>query len=225
MSGFEVRRITKGQAAQMVTAKHYSRKMPIFWHGFGLIRNEMIEGVVIYGQPSPAIQKHAFKDRHFPLMELSRLVIQCNDKNAASLLIGRSLKMLPSCAVVSYADSEYGHSGCVYQATNWLYTGQTLSHDHAYILDGKRIHPMTLRDAGITNPKKWAKENGIETIRPSPKHRYFTFVGRRKDKISMRAALNYEIIAEYPKLDQSRYDDGPKISIMLESDRQISLFD
>jgi hypothetical protein len=38
--------------------------------------------------------------------------------------------------VVSYAEIEAGHTGVVYQATNWIYTG--LSDRHAeWRLDGK----------------------------------------------------------------------------------------
>lgn len=153
----EVIKIDKETADRFVSEKHYTRSPSIFWAGFALVENGMIEGVVVYGQPSPPIQKHAFKDRDFRLYELSRLVVQSRTKNASSFLVANSLKMLPApCAVVSYADSEMGHAGIIYQATNWLYTGSTVSHDHVYIVDGKRTHPMTLRERGITDPKKWA---------------------------------------------------------------------
>lgn len=172
-----------------------------------------IEGVVVYGQPSPPIQRHAFRDRDFRLYELARLVVQTDARNAASFLVGRSLKMLPPpCAVVSYADSEWGHAGIIYQATNWAYTGPVVSHDHLYLVDGVRTHPMTLRDRGITDPKRWARENGIETVRPHPKHRYFTSVGDRRQRREIMAKINYPIITEYPKAPASRYDDGPTLT-------------
>jgi hypothetical protein len=195
-----------------VLEKHYSRRASIFWAGFGLIENGMVEGVVVYGQPSPPIQKHSFKDRDFRLYELARLVVQTKTKNAASYLVGNSLKMLDSpCAVVSYADMEQSHSGIVYQATNWLYTGSTVSHDHMYIVDGERVHPMTLRDRGITNPKEWARDNNIHTVKPFPKHRYFQVIGDKRQKRDMLRKLQYAVINKYPKCDQSRYDDGNKI--------------
>lgn len=92
----------------MVT-KHYSRRASIFWAAFGLVINNKIEGVVVFGQPSPPIQRHAFDARDFRLYELARLVVQTEVKNAASFLVGSALRMLPApCAVVSYADSEWG---------------------------------------------------------------------------------------------------------------------
>ena len=209
----QVIQTTKQICDEFVLKKHYSHRAPIFWKGYALVENGKIEGVCVFGQPSPPIQKYAFKDRDFRLYELARLVVQTKTKNAASFLVGNALKILEPqpCAIVSFADSEYGHCGYIYQATNWLYTGATVSHDHAYIVDGKRVHPMTLRDMGITNPKEWAKEKGIETIAPMPKYRYFQFSGNKRDKKIMREKLLYHVIKEYPKCEPKRYDDGEKI--------------
>jgi hypothetical protein len=207
-------KLSKAECEEWVKTKHYSRRASIFWAGFGLEINGMIEGVCVYGQPSPPIQKHAFKDRDFQLFELARLVVQTPQKNAASFLVGNSLRMLSSpCAVISYADTEQGHSGIVYQATNWHYTGATKSHDKAYMVAGKRTHPMTLRDQGITDPTRWAKENGIAMVPPMEKHRYFQFVGDKRQRRSMAAKLQYPIVSTYPKSPRSRYDDGAAISM------------
>jgi hypothetical protein len=205
--------IEKSVAEQFVVNKHYSRRSSIFWAGFGLEENGQITGVAVYGQPSPPIQRHAFRDRDFRLYELARVVVQSKTKNASSFLVANSLKLLEPkpCAVVSYADMEQNHCGIIYQATNWLYTGATKSHDKSYIVDGKRTHPMTLRDRGITDPGRWAKENGIQTVPPMEKHRYFQFIGSKFQKASMRSRLIYPVIDAYPKCDQSRYDDGPEI--------------
>jgi len=207
-------KVTKQQADEFVLKKHYSHRAPIFWEGFGLEEDGAIQGVVVFGQPSPPIQRHAFRDRDFRLYELARLVVQTKAKNAASFLVGNALRMLDGpCAVVSYADMEQAHCGIIYQATNWIYTGATVSHDHAYIVEGKRVHPISLRDQGITDPKRWAKENGIQTVKPMPKHRYFYVCGTKRDRKRILASLNYPIIPEYPKCDQRRYDDGEKIEM------------
>ena len=214
----KVVQINKKIADEWVKKKHYSRRPSIFWKGFALVIDDKIEGVVIYGQPSPPIQRYSFKDRDFRLYELSRLVIQTKIKNAASFLIGNSLKMLEKpCAIVSYADSNYNHCGYVYQATNWLYTGATKSHDHTYIVDGERLHLMTVRDRfGVTNLKKWAKENNIKTEKPKEKHRYFYICASKKQKKRMLKTLKYEIIDKYPKIKPERYDDGDRIDMGVE---------
>lgn len=205
--------VTKAVAEIFVTTKHYSRRASIFWAGFGLEEGGFITGVAVYGQPSPPIQKHAFADRDFRLYELARVVVQSKTRNAASFLVANSLKMLEPqpCAVVSYADMEQNHCGIIYQATNWLYTGCTKSHDKSYIVDGKRVHPISLRDKGITDPTRWAKENGIQMVPPMEKHRYFTFCGSKTAKRVMQAKLTYAAVPTYPKCDQKRYNDGALI--------------
>jgi hypothetical protein len=204
--------LSKKMCEEWVKTKHYSHRASIFWAGFGLEIDGMIEGVCVYGQPSPPIQKHAFADRDFQLFELARLVVQTDRKNAASFLVGNSLQMLSApCAVISYADSEQGHSGIIYQATNWIYTGATKSHDKMYLVDGVRTHPMTLRDRGITDPTRWARENGVPMVHPMEKHRYFQFVGNRRQRRDMLLKLKYPVVPSYPKSPHSRYDDGDTI--------------
>jgi hypothetical protein len=192
--GKRVVRANKSVCDSFVREVHYSKRPSIFWAGFALCEGVRVTGVCVFGQPSPPIQKHSFLDRDFNLYELSRLAIKSEDRNAASFLVGNALKRLERpCAVVSYADSSWGHSGIVYQATNWLFTGSTKSHDHLYLVDGVRTHPMTLRDRGVTSPKDWAKENGIQTLPPEPKHRYFYLCGDRKQKREMLHKLRYPV--------------------------------
>jgi hypothetical protein len=124
------------------------------------------------------------------------------------------------CAVVSYADSEWGHAGIIYQATNWTYTGPVVSHDHLYLVDGIRTHPMTLRDRGITDPKRWARDNDIKTVKPSPKHRYFFAVGDKRQRRSIMAKLAYPVVCEYPKANAVRYDDGPALDVFASPQQQ-----
>jgi hypothetical protein len=206
-----VKKITKEVANSIVSQKHYSRRLGIFWEGFGLFKNDVLIGVCCFGQPSAPIQKYSFKDRNFRLYELTRLVVDSGHKNAASFLISRAIEMLKEkpCAIVSYADSAFGHSGIVYQATNWLYTGATVSHDSLYVIDGIPTHAMTIRDKyKITNPSEWAKENNISKIKPSQKHRYFYFVGSKNQKKLMREKLTYEVASKYPKSEKTYYDAG-----------------
>jgi len=208
-----VKPITKKIANAVVSNKHYSRRLGIFWEGFGLFKDDILIGVCCFGQPSAPIQKYAFKNRDFRLYELTRLVVDSGHKNAASFLISQSLKLLSNkpCAIISYADSAHGHSGIVYQATNWIYTGSTISHDKLYVVGGIPTHPITLRDKyGITNPTEWAIKNNIERISPKPKHRYFYFVGDKNEKKRMRSMLEYAEISNYPKSAKTTYDAGDK---------------
>ncbi len=216
-----VQRIDKALADKVIREKHYSRRLGVFWEGYGLFDGSDLLGVCCFGQPSAPIQKHAFKDRDFRLYELTRLVVEQGVKNGASALIGGALALLSErpAAVISYADSAHGHCGIVYQATNWLYTGAVKAHDSLYLVDGVPTHPMTLRDKlGILDPARWAKEHGIARIPAQPKHRYFQFVGNRKEKHTMRNKLAYPVLQAYPKADKTMYDAGPTISHIFGTD-------
>ena len=71
--------------------------------------------------------------------------------------------------IISFADTEQGHDGIIYQAGNWLYLGTTPP-DKFPIIDGVKRHPRTLSDMikrGIVE-----KRSDIEHIETKPKHRY-----------------------------------------------------
>lgn len=207
-----VERIDKKTAGKIIGAKHYSKRLGIFWEGFSLIHDGVIIGVITYGQPSAPIQKHAFNNRDFRLYELTRLVIDRGaPRNAASYLIAHSLALLSvkPCAVISYADSAQGHCGIVYQATNWLYTGGNVAHDCLYRVGNELLHPMTLRDRfGVLDPVAWAKTNCVERVKGGVKYRYFQFIGTKAQKREMLAKLKYNVESTYPKTDKTLYDDG-----------------
>jgi len=216
---WKILRLTKSAIKPIVEARHYSKRLGIFWEGYALIENEEITGVCVYGQPSAMIQKHAFSEKDFRLYELTRLVVWSENKNARSYLIANSLKMLsvkPS-AVISYADSNYGHCGIVYQATNWIYTGSPTACGKNVVIDGKTYHPQTLTDMGIKNQHKWAKEKGYELIPQKPKHRYFFFNGNKREKLKMKNKLSYPIIERYPKGEKTMYETDSS-NITLKSD-------
>jgi hypothetical protein len=221
----QVIQATKSQCDPFILTKHYARRKCIFWKGYALIEDGAIQGVAVFGQPSAPIQKYAFVDRDFRLYELARVVVQTRTANAASFLIGNALKMLEPkpCAVVSYADMEQSHCGIIYQATNWIYTGSTLSHDKSYIVNGERLHPTTIRDRfGVTDPTRWAQENGYQMLAPQQKHRYFYLIGSKSQKRNMLKSLKYPIINQYPKCPKSMYDDGDPITLRIKL--QDSLF-
>lgn len=194
--------------------KHYAKRIPIIKFSFGLYVNNYLVGVVTYGPtPTPQVQKHMLGEGwETKIVELNRLCIDCDQENAASFLVSKSLKMLPKpMAVVSYADSGQGHVGYIYQATNFIYTGAVTAHDDEYLIYGKKTHARSLSSMGITSPKEWAKKNNIEIVKAKPKHRYVYFCGNRKQRKEMMNLLKYEIVETYPKGESKRYNAGGKV--------------
>jgi hypothetical protein len=220
---FSVQPIEYGKAMEWCLNKHYARRKPMFQFSFALVdKSDNVQGIVVYGRPPVQIEKSVFLGlikEPYKVYELTRLVIQVTDKNAASFLVGNSLKMLPkNNIVVSYADSNMNHCGIVYQATNWIYTGSNKAHDCEYIVDGKKMHPKSITERfGITAIAKWAKENNIETIKPKEKHRYFFINADRKTKAEMIKKLRYPVLKNYPKCDKKMYDAGELILMKIKT--------
>lgn len=176
--------------------------MPNIQYAFGLLADEVLVGVVTYGQPpSPSLCKGiAGEENRKNVIELNRLVLlpDLNGNNNASILISRSLKMLPKdLFVVSYADwGGWQHVGYVYQATNWLYTGLTKRRTDKYSESGHSRHY-----------KKGETRRQIRT----EKHRYVYLTGNRKRQLKQ---LKYPVITPYPKGDSKRYDVDNPVSIV-----------
>jgi len=202
------------EAEPWLIEKHYAKRVPIIKYAFGLYENDILIGVVTYGPtPTPMVQKFMLgKGWENNILELNRLCVNSENKNACSFLVGKSLAMLPKpMAIVSYADGGQGHVGYIYQATNFLYTGAVTAHDDEYCINGKKTHPRTLTARGISSPKEWARENGIEIIKAKPKHRYVYFCGNKSQKNQMKNLLTYKIYEKYPKGESKRYDDGGEV--------------
>lgn len=77
---------------------------------------------------------------------------------------------------------------------------------------------------GITNPSKWAKDNGFKKIPPALKHRYFYLCGTKRERRSMLDSLQYEVRSDYPKSPKTNYDDGPRIDMLFEPEIPIFSF-
>jgi hypothetical protein len=189
--------------------------MPCVQYAFGLFEDNVLRGIVTYGPPpTPAIKQAIFGGEMQDIVfELNRLCIDTPIENAASILIGRSLGMMPkpSC-IVSYADGGQGHVGYIYQATNFMFIGSVTAHDCEFEVNGVKTHGRALTDRGITNHIEWAKANNVKMIKPMPKNRYVFFCGDRRQKRQMLSALKYPV-EPYPKGESRRYDASATVQI------------
>ena len=105
----EVERITYQETKPFILGIHYARRMPCVQYAFGAFEEGKLIGVVTYGQAASAAlcKGIAGEKNRKNVLELNRLVIlpEHNGENIASMLVGKSLKMLPPRTfVVSYAD-------------------------------------------------------------------------------------------------------------------------
>lgn len=189
-TSYKVERITYNDTKPFILDIHYAKRMPSISYAYGLfLKNELV-GIVSYGSPaSPSLCKGiaGLENKSF-VLELNRLVLKYNRKNEASMLVGKSLQLLPKPKIiVSYADTHQNHVGFVYQATNFYFTGTS--------------KPRT--DIAGKNGKHSRHHLGDKTKRVfrSAKHRYVYLVGSKKDKKYFLNNLKYPLL-NYPKKNE-----------------------
>ena len=217
MSDIIVAPIPASESAPWILTRHYARRMPPVSYAFGAFRGAELIGVVTFGTPASAPLREGACGAEWieSVLELNRLCCE-NGKNVASLLVGRSLRLLPRPSiVVSYADTAQGHIGYIYQATNFIYTGLSAKRTDWKIKGREHLHGATIADEsrGQENRAEWMREKYGEDFylqdRPR-KHRYIYFCGDRRQVRAMRAALKYKV-EPYPKGESARYDASAKI--------------
>lgn len=201
----EVKQITYNETKPFILAVHYARRMPCIQYAYGLFDENRLIGVITYGQPaSPSLCRGiAGEENKKNVLELNRLVIlpEYNGKNCASILISKSLRMLPPRRIiVSYADiGGWGHVGYVYQASSFYYTGMTKPRTDKY--SGENGHS-----------RHYVKDEKRRQIRTA-KYRYVTITGTKRDKKELLKQLKYPIIHTFPKGDNTRYDTNNPVPL------------
>jgi len=115
--------------SNFVIKHHYKHKAGASGWSFGAFFDGQLVGVCGFGKLAShtATRGVAGAERADCVWELNRLVLLDEiPKNSESRFIGWCLRQLPKgTIVVSYADTAKNHTGVVYKATNWIYTGLT----------------------------------------------------------------------------------------------------
>ena len=185
---------------------HYARRGPSISHAFGLYDNSELVGVVTYGTPPSApLRRGIAGDEHIgDILELNRLCLKYNRKNEASMLIGRSIKLLPkNKIIISFADTSQNHVGKVYQAANFLYCGLSAKRTDWKIKGKEHLHGQTIADEfrGFEKRAEAIREKYGDDFYLSPrprKHRYIYLHGTSSWKKKAIEAIKYKIL-DYPK--------------------------
>lgn len=91
--------------------------------------------------------------------------------------------------VVSYADHRQHHIGTIYQATNWIYLGKSITSDTQYYYKGKWTHERTI------NAKPKEIRDKLKATLPkrenSNKFKYVFVFDKRLRKKYLKLALPY----------------------------------
>ena len=193
--------------------KHYAHAIPLIQFSFGLYYKGRMVGVCTMGPPPRVMNMgHSIFNGQLeiPTYELNRLVTNDNlPDNSLSYFVSRCLRMMPKPSViVSYADANQGHHGFIYQATSWLYAGETLR-EPRYInsQNGAVLHPRTVYSMFGTRDIKRMPSHISIIKEDKPKHRYFKLNGTARQRKRMFKHFKYEH-QSYPKGENTNYVPG-----------------
>lgn len=212
---YKVKSIDNYQCKEWFLYKHYAKRMPPISYAFGLFDNEnILHGVISFGDCGGSTQSHTLIEG-YKINELNRLCISEGlEKNILSFFVSQSLNLLPKpMAIISYADTTLGHHGYIYQATNWIYAGKT-SKDVNLKKGTEILHRKSFYDKFGKSSKAEFIKQGYEIIESLEKHRYFMFLGNKKEVKDMKSKLTYPILP-YPKGENKRYNSDYKPTVQI----------
>ena len=166
------------------------------WHGVTLL------GIVAYNLPTRETCQSVFGEEHFDkVWHMGRLALADEaPRNSESRLIAGSLQAIrreyPEVwGVLTYAATDVGHIGYVYQATNALYTGK--GGDSHYYVDDKGCRRSTyLGGKGVSDAR--AREMGWTRHEGDAKHRYLYVLGSKTQRRQRMQQLRLPVMP-YPK--------------------------
>lgn len=203
-SNYYVKQIDYQTAMDIVVNKHYLRRKCPCSYAFGLFnkKSEEILGVVIYGvSPSSTLLKGICGPEEAKnVYELNRLWVDDSvPKNGESFLVSNTMRLLDREIIVSFADTSQNHTGYIYQACNFMYTGLSAKFKDPKVKGLENQHHATYAN-GLTNQQvieKFGAENVYFVDRPR-KHRYIYFNTSKTRRKTLHKKLRYKVLP-YPK--------------------------
>ena len=195
-----------GIAKRILVKHHYLHSMPGGTQiNLGVFVEDRLQGVLTLGVgPSNA---HRLVEGAAPsdCVTLTRLWLSDElPKNSESRVLGIALRSLSKATsikfVLTYADPNAEHIGTIYQATNWIYIGESQAMPLLDLGDGVGRHTRTVAHRFGTHSLEHFRKHGmtVKRIPQAAKHRYIYFLEK-----SWRARLKPEQLP-YPKRGASK---------------------
>lgn len=149
MADIEFKEVTVSSIRNFIEDWHYSKSINgcKISHCFAAFLNGDIIGAALYGELSTTAWKK-YSDSEKDVIELRRLVTIYKEKNFLSKFLSWQIKQMKKTnykMIISYADPYHGHSGYIYQATNWEYLGSTNLDVLLRTPEGKLYHSRAMR--------------------------------------------------------------------------------
>lgn len=184
-------------AVDFLLPKHYSGRIPSISRAYGLYSGETLVAVCTFGKPaSNSLCKGICGEEYSSnVYELNRLCRLDDWKEPLSSFVSACLRYLraDNWIIVSYSDTGMNHNGYIYQACNFMYTGQTKQRTDKYTEGNKHSRHYSNEEQGEYRKVRTAKNRYV----------YFcTF--NKKLKKEWKEKLNYPILP-YPKEENQNY--------------------
>lgn len=185
------------QAWDFLKDKHYAGRKPPISKAFGWEIDGKLVAVCTFGKPaSPTLCVGICGEEHSKsVYELNRLCRVDDLTEPLSQFVSACLRRLraENWIVVSYSDTGMHHNGYIYQACNFIYTGQTKQRTDKYTENGKHSRHYDNNKQGEYRVVRTAKNRYV----------YFATKDKRLKK-EWQKRLNYPILP-YPKAENENY--------------------
>ena len=211
---YSVIKINNEYVKEWILNKHYAKRTCSISFAYGLFNSKgELVGVCTFGYP-PNYKfnkgKCVFNNYEVLTLELNRLITNDGlEPNSLSYFVSQSLKQLPqpSC-IVSYADPNSGHYGYIYQATNWIYTGNSTVKYRYHFEDGAIFDIRRRLDKKIEEHGQVVKKEKL-----IPTQRYIYFNGNKREIREMQKHFKMKNLP-YPKGQNRNYDASYQCKIV-----------
>lgn len=185
------------EAWEFLKPRHYAGRKPTISKAFGWEINYKLVAVCTFGKPaSPSLcDGICGKGYSESVYELNRLCRVDELKEPLSEFVSACLRRLraENWIIVSFSDTGMHHNGYIYQACNFMFTGQTKERTDKYTPEGKHSRHYSNDEQGEYRTFRTAK------------NRYVFFATHSKRmKREWLQALNYPILP-YPKEQNQNY--------------------
>lgn len=170
---------------------HYSECLPASPTAkIGVWEDEEFIGVVTYSKGANNNMASGIGVKQTEAVELTRVALG-NHESPVTQIMSISRKLLTERynrlkGIVSYADPEQNHTGTIYQADNWIYTGK--SDDYTTpVIDGEEYHPKTAyTEYGTSSVKKLKKRLGEDRVSEKIKSGKLRYVYPLSDEVERK---------------------------------------
>lgn len=204
----KVRDTTIGPASPADVAEfcrryHYTNTPGNAQWRWGLWHQHTLLGVIAYNLPTRRACESVFGPEYYEhVWHMGRLsMAESAPPNSESRLIGGSLRAIQRdhphvWGVLTFAATDVGHIGYVYQATNALYTG--LAGSGHYFTDQSGSPRSTYGPGGWMVTAERAAAWGWLRHESTGKHRYLYILGTKRERRDRLAMLRHPVLP-YPK--------------------------